>query len=50
MINLSTEKIQYCCSDNRFQKQQAAISQKEIVFRFRKNVQPKKGWGLLSCA
>ena len=30
--------------------QQAAISQKEIVFRFRKNVQPEKGWGLLSCA
>ena len=32
------------------QIQQAAISQKEIVFRFRKNVQPEKGWGLLSCA
>ena len=30
--------------------QQAAISQKEIVFRFRKNVQPEKGWGLLSFA
>ena len=30
--------------------QQAAISHKEIVFRFRKNVQPEKGWGLLSCA
>ena len=30
--------------------QQAAISQKEIVFRFRKNVQPEKGGGLLCCA
>ena len=38
MINLSTEKTQYCCSDNRFQKQQEAISQKEIVFRFRKDI------------
>ena len=32
-----------------FKTQQAAISQKKIVFRFRKNVQPEKGWGLLSC-
>ena len=30
--------------------QQAAISQKEIVFRFRKDVQSEKGWGLMSCA
>ena len=29
---------------------QAAISQKEIVFRFRKDVQSEKGWGLMSCA
>ena len=28
------------------QKQQEAISQKEIVFRFRKDVQSEKGWGL----
>ena len=33
-----------------FLTQQAAISQKEIVFRFRKNFPPEKGWGLLSCA
>ena len=32
------------------QTQQAAISQKEIVFRFRKDVQSEKGWGLISCA
>ena len=50
MINLSTEKTQTCCSDNRFQKQQAAISRKEIVFRFRKDVQSEKGWCLMSCA
>ena len=30
--------------------QQAAISQKEIVFRFRKDVQSEKGWGLKCCA
>ena len=29
--------------------QQEAISQKEIVFRFRKDVQSEKGWGLMSC-
>ena len=44
MINLSPEKTQYCCSDNRFQKQQEAISQKEMVFRFRKDIQSEKGW------
>ena len=34
-----------------FQEQQAAISQKEIVFRFRNDVQSEKGWGLMSsCA
>ena len=32
------------------QLQQAAISQKEIGFRFRKDVQSEKGWGLMSCA
>ena len=32
------------------QLKQAAISQKEIVFRFRKDVQSEKGWGLMSCA
>ena len=31
-------------------KQQAAISQKEMVFRFRKDVLSEKGWGLMSCA
>ena len=30
--------------------EQAAISQKEIVFRFRKDVQSEKGWCLMSCA
>ena len=30
--------------------QQAAISQKEIVFRFRKDAQSEKGWGLKCCA
>ena len=30
--------------------QQAAISQKEIVFRFRKDVQSEEGWGLKCCA
>ena len=34
----------------REETQQAAISQKEIVFRFRKDVQSEKGWGLISCA
>ena len=29
--------------------QQAAISQKKIVFRFRKDVQSEKGWYLMSC-
>ena len=33
-----------------FITQQAAISQKEIVFRFRKDVQSEKGGGLMSCA
>ena len=33
-----------------FLTQQAAISQKEIVFRFRKDVQSEKGWGLKCCA
>ena len=32
----------------KFLKQQAAISQ--IVFRFRKDVQSEKGWGLMYCA
>ena len=32
------------------QNEQAAISQKEIVFRFRKDVQSEKGWCLMSCA
>ena len=36
--------------NKRKQKQQAAISQKEIVFRFRKDLQSEKGWGLMSCA
>ena len=35
---------------NQCKWQQAAISQKEIVFRFRKDVQFEKGWGLMSCA
>ena len=30
--------------------QQAAISQKEIAFHFRKDIQSEKGWGLMSCA
>ena len=33
-----------------FTDKQAAISQKEIVFRFRKDVQSEKGWGLKCCA
>ena len=32
------------------EKEQAAISQKEMVFRFRKDVLSEKGWGLMSCA
>ena len=38
------------CSSLYLLIQQAAISQKEIVFRFRKDVQSEKGWGLKCCA
>ena len=44
---LSTEVFTYLKRQTQLQQeQQAAISQKEIVFRFRKDVQSEKGWCL----
>ena len=37
-------KLQFEGFDNAIQSQQEAISQKEIVFRFQKDIQSEKGW------